>query len=201
MGFSSKGSTYYYIKNDIAFCLSFEKLTGLLYSTFYVMPLYIPCEHMYFTYGNRLNELPNSSVEILHESASDQEINVWFDNLLDILEKIILPFFQSISSPLQLLHFVNHHRSVVNTLFFCPKDQLERLRVFTYLYLNDFSNLKPEIKRAYVSLSCADFYTDELKNKWRSELSRIESYLSDSSFCCSKFCAETIEQTMRSCFG
>ena len=200
MGFRNAGNCYYYIKNDIAFCLSFDQPSGILYCTVHIIPLYIPCERRHYTYGNRLNSFSNSSVGVLMKSAPDKEVDTWFENLLYTLRESIFPFFQSISSPLQLLHFVNSDPAVVNQFFHSPPDQLDRLRVFTYLYLNDYENLKCAIKHAYVSISRAN-YVDEVKNERNSELSRIESYLSDSSFCGSQFCAEIVKRSLQCCFG
>ncbi len=199
MGFSNIENCYYYIKNDIAFCLSFDQPSGIVYCTFHIIPLYIPCERRYYTYGNRLNGFPNSSVGILMKSASDRELDVWYENLLYTLKVIIFPFFQNISTPLQLLHFVKSDSVVVNQFFHSPPDQLERVCVFTYLYLNDYDNLKCAIKQAYVSISHAN-YVDGVKKERNGELFRIESCFSDSNFCGSQFCAEIVSRSLQRCF-
>lgn len=53
--FKKRGNLYFNIQNDISFCINLEQPTGLLYCTFSVMPLYMPAQVRYFTYGNRLN--------------------------------------------------------------------------------------------------------------------------------------------------
>ena len=200
LGFCNVKNCYYYIKNDIAFCLSFDQPSGIVYCTFHIIPLYIPCEMRYYTFGNRLNSFPNSSVGILMKSASDREIDVWFENLFYTLERFIFPFFQNISDPLQLLHFVNSDYVAVSQFFHCSPDQLERLRVFTYLCLNDYDNLKRAIQEAYVGISHAN-YMDSVKKERHNELLEIESHLSDDNFCGSQFCAEIVNQSLQRCFG
>lgn len=54
-GFRKRGNFFFKIKNDLAFCVYLEQPTGLVYSGFCVMPLYLPAESRYLTYGDRLN--------------------------------------------------------------------------------------------------------------------------------------------------
>ena len=199
MGFTNKGNCYYYIKNDIAFCISFD-FGGLVYCTAHVMPLYMPCEGLYYTFGDRLGCIPGSTVDALLSTAGASEAEMWFDDLMDALHKIILPFFNTISSPLQLLRFVNGNSAAVKAFFRCPPDQLDRLRVFTYLYLNDGDHLRKAIQHAYKSLSRAN-YTERMKEERNRELSSLEARLSDDGFSGSRFCAEIIERSLQCCFG
>lgn len=41
-GFRKRGNFFFKIKNDLAFCVYLEQPTGLVYSGFCVMPLYLP---------------------------------------------------------------------------------------------------------------------------------------------------------------
>ena len=201
MGFHSAGNCYYYIRNDLAFCLSFDQPSGMLYSTFHMIPLYVPCEGRYYTYGNRLNDFPGCPLETLTKTASDQEIDVWVDNLQSALKSFVFPFFQSVDTPEQLLRFINGDIAAVRPFFHCPPDQLDRLRVFTCLRLNDYDNLRRAIKQAYDSLSRASYYIDRVKEERICELSKMEELLSDPDFSGGQFCAGIVAQTTKRCFG
>lgn len=73
-GIAYSKKCYYSVLNDIAFCVQFDAPGGLVYATFFIMPLYIPSQHRYYTYGNRINTLPSSKLPLLSKSASDEEI-------------------------------------------------------------------------------------------------------------------------------
>lgn len=53
-GFAFKKSIFCRIENDMAFCMNLEMPTGMVYSNCFVLPLYVPTEFCYMTYGTRL---------------------------------------------------------------------------------------------------------------------------------------------------
>ena len=98
-GYTLSQKCFYKIHNDIAYCLEFDMPGGLVYANFFVMPLYIPCQNRYYTYGNRVNSLRRSKLLPLAKNASDDEVNDWCDLLLHYLKKCIFPFFQKLILP------------------------------------------------------------------------------------------------------
>ena len=68
--------------------------SGLVYATFFVMPLYIPAQNRYYTYGNRFHALRRSILLPLSKDASDDELTVWCEQLRKDLGKFVFPFLQ-----------------------------------------------------------------------------------------------------------
>lgn len=52
-GFTRRGNLYCKIGFSVACCVLFEP-AGLLYCTYCVIPLYMPSENLYLTYGDRV---------------------------------------------------------------------------------------------------------------------------------------------------
>ena len=101
---------FYRIQNDIAYCIQFDMPSSLIYETFFVMPLYIPCEYRYYTYGKRISALP-----LLPRDASDKEIEKWCKALCEELENRVFPSFLRAATSEQLVDAVEEKRYLL-----CP---------------------------------------------------------------------------------
>lgn len=107
-GFQLSGTSYFYILNDVAYCLTIDS-GALLYATAYVMPLYIPSEARYYTYGSRSNEWPEKKLPPLRRDSTLEAINVWCDALCHCIEKTILPFYRQIATPKKLIKYAKRN--------------------------------------------------------------------------------------------
>ena len=77
----------------------------------------------------------------------NNEIEKWCISLCGQLEKIVFPFFQEISTPMQLVNAVEKDRHLIGPFFSCPAIHISRLKLFSYLYTEDFEKLSLIIKK------------------------------------------------------
>ena len=127
-GFSKKGRLYTREHHDIMQCILFERPSSLIYPTYFIMPLYIPCSTRYLTYGRRISEITNG--------RNSKQIDV--DRLINALQKEVLPFFERIAAPQLLMEYLLTARDV-QRYFFCPPVRIAMLKAYTALYLHDRS--------------------------------------------------------------
>ena len=127
-GFSKKGRLYTREHHDIMQCILFERPSSLIYPTYFIMPLYIPCSTRYLTYGRRISEITNG--------RNSKQIDV--DRLTSALQKEVLPFFERIAAPQLLMEYLLTARDV-QRYFFCPPVRIAMLKAYTALYLHDRS--------------------------------------------------------------
>ena len=154
-GFSKKGRLYTREHHDIMQCILFERPSSLIYPTYFIMPLYIPCSTRYLTYGRRISEITNG--------RNSKQIDV--DRLINALQKEVLPFFERIAAPQLLMEYLLTARDV-QRYFFCPPVRIAMLKAYTALYLHDRSlfsrmaaetgQLIPEVLKAQARLSDAE---------------------------------------------
>ena len=199
-GYTLSKKCFYKIHNDIAYCLEFEMPSGLVYVTFFVMPLYITAQHHYYTYGNRVGSLRHSKLLPLSKNASEDELNAWCKILLDSLDKVILPFFQKIDSPVELLKIIEKRKHSIKNYFFCPPVQIFRLQLFSYLYTEEFGKLRVLTKKYPRIIQESTYFTKDVRNSYLEENDFIMKLVQDDGQTASAFCAKTIQDTIRNCF-
>jgi hypothetical protein len=200
-GYTFSKKCFYKIHNDIAFCLAFDIPGGLVYATFFVMPLYIPCQNRYYTYGNRVSSLRRSKLLPLSKSASDDELNAWCELLLHYVEKFIFPFFQKIDTPEKLVNVIENRKYISGHYFTCPTVELWRLQLFSYLYIADFDNLYFLAEKYPFIIEGSTFLTETVRNFYLEENDAIAQLAQKGLQKARAFCTQTIEDTIRNCFG
>ncbi len=173
-GFLLSRKNYYYIAADIAYCISFDAPGRMLYVTEYVMPLYIPCQSRYYTYGNRLNALQGVFLPTLQQDAINS-IDEWCDILCQCIEKKIVPFYTQIGTPIRLIEQIEQKTRLVSTFFFCPEIDIERLKAYTYLYLRDQSKMEHAVKNYRNLLMASTFLADTARQKHLEEADSLSS--------------------------
>ena len=164
--------------------------SSLIYATFFVMPLYIPCEHRYYTYGKRISALP-----LLPRDASDKEIEKWCEALCEELENRVFPFFLRVATPEQLVDAVEEKRYLL-----CPAVYIFRLKLFSYLYIGDFSKLLPVLDEYPRVLRSTTFLTETVRGHYMREAENVRRLMQRGEQECHTFCAEKIEYTVHKCF-
>ena len=179
-GFARSGQTnYYYVVNNIAFCVSFETPTGLTYVTAYVMPLYIPCEFRYLTYGNRLDDIGDIKLPLLHKDSDEDTIDTWCKLLCNSIDQYIIPFFKKIETADKLLVFSDNYRFSPDSYIACNKLKILRLRMFTFLYTGDLGNTANVITRYREALGSTSYLTDRAIQMLDEEINMVESLIQE----------------------
>ena len=118
-GFNRSGTSYYRIANDIVCCIGFDTPSELLYVTAYIMPLFIPSDHKYYTYGNRLNAIQSIKLPLLSKNDNETVIDTWCRTLCEQIDSQVVPFFTEIDSPDKLLEYINLHICSSTEYFAC----------------------------------------------------------------------------------
>ena len=164
-GFTRSGQTrYYYVANNIAFCVTFETPTGLTYVTAHIMPLYIPCEFIYLTYGNRLNHIRDIKLPLLNKDSDAATIDAWCKLLCRSIDQYIIPFFKKIETADKLLVFSDTYRFSPDSYIACNKLKILRLRMFTFLYVGDLVNTASVITCYREALDGTSLLSDPVKH-------------------------------------
>lgn len=200
-GYTLSKKCFYKIHNDIAYCLEFDMPSGLVYATFFVMPLYIPCQNRYYTYGNRVNSLRHSKLLPLSKNALDDELNDWCELLLHYLKRYIFPFYQKIDTPSKLVKIVETKKYLSGPYFLCPPVHISRLQLFSYLYTEDFDKLFPLTKKYPLIIQESTHFTEAVLNSCLEENDFIVQLTQNGTQAAKAFCDKTVEDTIRNCFG
>ena len=182
-GFTRSGQNdYYYVVNSIAFCVSFETPTGLTYVTAYVMPLYIPCEFRYLTYGNRLDDIGDIKLPLLNKDSDEDTIDAWCKLLCSSIDQYIIPFFKKIETADKLLAFSENYRFSPDSYIACNKLGVLRLRMFTFLYVGDFVNTAHVITRYREALSSTSYLSNRVIQMRTEEINLVASLMQEKNF-------------------
>ena len=177
-GIARSGQTnYHYVVNNIAFCVSFETPTGLTYVTAYIMPLYIPCEFRYFSYGNRLNDIGDIKLPLLNKNSDEDTIDAWCKLLCHSLDQYIIPFSRTIETADKLLAFSDNYHFSPDSYIRCSKLDILRLRMFTFLYVGDLSNAASVITRYREALGETTYLADHVIQMYFDEINTVESIM------------------------
>ena len=134
-GFAFKKGIFYRIENDMAFCVNLEMPTGTVYSNCFVLPLYVPTEFCYMTYGTRL------TVGAAERDGGAGNAAGLAGEWMSILSNDIFPCFQTITSPDAFFTQVSHRA------LFAPYECrisdvfVQRLRMATAFYEKRYSEI------------------------------------------------------------
>lgn len=173
-GFTLSGKNYCRIDNDIAYCIGFDTPSGLLYVTAYIMPLFIPCENKYYTYGNRLNAIQGINLPILKKNDNDTVIDNWCDTLCKYLDREIFPFFKQVGSLSELLEYVGSHTCTSSSFLACHSIYTWRLNMFAYLYMGKHTEVNLAIAHYRNILCDITFLSDQALRKYSEEIDDVE---------------------------
>lgn len=181
-GFSYSGrSRYYYVANDIAFCISLETPGGITYVTAYVMPLYIPCEFRYLTYGNRLNHIKDIKLPLLNKDSDEHTMDAWCKLFCYSIDQYIIPFFKTIETADKLLAFSEDYRFSPDSYIACNKLDILRLSMFTCLFVGDFANTAFVIARYREALGSTSYLSDRVRQMYFDEIDMVASLMQENS--------------------
>ena len=195
-GFVRSGSSgrFYYVANDIAYCVTFEKPSILIYVTAYIMPLYVPTEYIYFDYGERLRHLHGLELHTLTENEPDL-MEQWIADYCKAMDEKILPVFQQIPSPEALIGELENESPSLTWLFRCPQIHIEKLKMYTYFYLQRLPETEATIEHYCKELAQCDFLTKTCIQRYIAEADVVATLLHKSAKEGETFIADAIEHT------
>ena len=108
--------------------------------------------------------------------------------------------FAKISSPKQLVRVVEQKQYLAGQYFFCPEIQILRLKLFSYLYTEEFEQLTALINAYPKALQDSTFLTKAVRDNYLREVQLIQCLVQEGVQESHKFCAKTIEDTIGKCF-
>ena len=153
------------------------------------MPLYILSDYQYLSYGERMHRF---DLPFLNREDAPEMIDQWCAQLCQLLEETIFPYFEQIDSPQKLLQFIAPEKADEYRVFlFCPEIWMEKLRMYTYAYLQNEHEYAEARMRFEQQIQNAHFLTEDGKARNRTELqvlpvpsnsdwTQVESFLRDS---------------------
>ena len=185
-GFSKKGRLFIREHRDIMQCLLFERPSGLVYPTYFIMPLYMPCSARYLTYGRRIAEIT--------DYRNSERIDA--ERLISALQITVFPFFERIAAPELLMEYLLTGREV-QRYFFCPPVKISMLKAYTALYLHDrslFSRMAAETEQLLQADRC---FSEAVTSRMHAELKALEEQALSSDAELAAFFTPIIEATRR----
>lgn len=166
---------------NIVQCIVVERPSQLIYPTYCILPLYLPCPVRHFTYGRRISEVTG------YRNAAD--INTLA--LANALERSIFPFFEHTRTPALLFQYLQNEAGAQH-FFFCPPVELAKLTAYTALYLYDLPHFYEALEKTEHLLDGTSCYTERSKADLRLELQRLREVAAHGSAAIQCFFAETI---------
>ena len=196
MGFKRAGRHYFYISDNIAYCISLDAPSEIVYATAYIMPLYIPCEARYYTYGNRMNAIAGSVLPLLYGKADCEEVNDWCEAFCGAVRDDVLCFFREISTPEKLLEYVKQAEHGPTGRFNCPEVYLERLKVYTYLFLGDLPNTEMSIFQFRKAVKGSLFLATAIQQRYYDDIDDIDRLVHGNRQGVFDYCTHIIELSL-----
>lgn len=201
-GFTKKGSTYYKIDNDMAFCITFE-FPSYSRAWCHIIPLYMPTEFIHLSYGNIINNFYRDVRDTLskYDNVSDSQIDMWAENMITIFESDVFLFFDSISTPQKILEYCEAPVHMRNKyLPYTVGTDMLRLQAYTTLYLGEKRTAKKLVKDFKKTVLQNEHITENLLNQYVAEADEMEKMLSASSAERDVRFGEICEKTLETCF-
>lgn len=162
--FKRRGYMFYRIRDDIAQLVSFDKVS-FIYCTCCIMPLYIPNDFIFYTYGRRM------AARLCVDSCADTEkVRTWVEQLAYELEEKALPFFSSVDSPKKLLRL----SGMAKRFMHCPPGALAELEAYTKAYLA-LRGVNAAADKALKLVEKAGCYTEEVLLQRRVKIESLKT--------------------------
>ena len=199
-GYTFSKNHFYKIHNDIAYCLDFDVPGGLVYATFFIIPLYMPTQNRYYTYGNRVSSLRRSKLLPLSKNALDDELKAWCEHLCKDLEKYVFPFFNEITTPSKLMNVIEKKKYLAAPFFSCPPVQISRLQLYSYLYVEDFEKLYLLIKKYPLIIQESTYLSETVRTSFLEENDVIVKLVHEDVQTVRAFYTKTTQDTIHNCF-
>lgn len=227
-GYKRKGNLFFKIENNNAFCVLFERPSSFVYVHYHILPLYIPTEFHYLSYGDRLeshsiypvpsyntlaedndflkkmrelqNSLPNN---VSWSEPVRMDFQEWMLQVQQCLTENIFPFFESINSPEKLLCFLRKDVFEIRkyTPFLGDEYRNSHLAAYTCLSIPDLKSASEYLALARTHLLAESHrHWPETLKMWLDELDVLEQMINAPQATRETFIRETIAHTLEICF-
>lgn len=196
-GFKRKGKLYFTIKNDIAFCLEFEKPGHSIYLAYYVIPLYIPHETRCFTYGTRTNLDSVFMRGNMYQNQHSLDEKDRLQTLVSYIEINVIPFFERFGNILRLTQFAEADK--LDDYILC--DDISRLRLLflSYAFIGKQNEALAITMEYRIALQNANWLTDAVKEQRVKEIEDICYLLKEKPEEISAWYDEVIANSLNAC--
>ena len=194
-GFKRKSNRFFKIINNVAFCIDLERPGGL-YVQSYIIPLYMPHDFRYFTYGERLQEFKKCPVPDEDYLTERTECNEYVEKTLECCEKYILPFYDRISTPQGLLDFLDEDLKSIHEYFFTGPMQILELKVYTNFVLSRFDAVLEDIPKLFAEY---EIYRRRYIDEYKGRIITLKSMINASEEERLQFINDTIEHSLTAC--
>lgn len=195
-GFSRVNNCFFKTDNDLAYCIELEAPTGTLYTTYYILPLYIPSQYRYFSYGSRLHAHKHATVLSICSDSSDQDVATWQDAFCNDYEHILSPFFDSLTFPHGMLQLIQSDADVSQQYLACTYPEFCRLCFYTFAYIGRKKEAQKAAHAYQVALNACTYLAPAIIQKQSAEIRYVLSLLSGDM---ASFFEETKAQTRLLC--
>lgn len=199
-GFHSKSKFFYKISNDIAFCVELDYPGSLLYVTFYILPLYLPADRRYYTFGNRLDSHSLKPLPVIHADVSEKQKVYWVQSFEEAIDEFVLPYFQKISNPAALADVCSTNNGVQSYMN-CPPIQKTRLLLHTYAFLQDLEAFIKAEKTMDNEIRLCSFLSSDILAKYQAEIVMLKRMFTLSQEELITYKKNVTSETIESCFG
>lgn len=199
-GFQRNGKCFFRTDNHLAFCVEFDYPGSLLYVTFYIIPLYIPSDGRYYTYGNRLNAHNQKTLPLINTDTSEEQKLNWVQSFEKAINEYVLPYFQKVYSPPALADYCCKSGNLQEHMHSTPIQQM-RLLLHTYAHLRDQQSFEKTERTLRKEMQKCSYLSSSVLEKYSAEIDVLKHL-----FCLSQaefdaYQRKTIAETTKKCFG
>ena len=188
--FSKYSRLFFNCTNNIVKLVSFDCPSSIIYCTYCIMPLYIPSEFIYYSYGRQMK----NRINIQGKDTSDAEIATWIEMVEDEIVENAFMFFGEFDSPEKILKFPTVR---LKEHMCCPLDQISLLRAYSFLYCGDFKNAMTAIAESQNLLMSNSTYTQRVRSNKLNELQMLARLVSSGEDTAKAFFQQVIETTSK----
>ena len=162
-GFVHRRGRFFRERDSIVQCVVFERPSQIIYPTYCIIPLYMPCTTLYYTYGRRVSEVSRYKDTLAVDSGA----------LIDVLDSVVLPLFERLKTPSLLSqHLLDNPNSSMYYLF-CPSVNLAVLEAYTALFLAERELFSRAVSKAFRLLDETTVFTHDFTGRTQAELETL----------------------------
>ncbi|MBR1811761.1 MAG: hypothetical protein IJ766_09015 [Clostridia bacterium] len=186
IGFAKQKNKFFIKTDDMIFLIAFEKPSELLYLQFALIPLFVPCPgHIYYTYGNRLNNI-FSDFPVFHVMSTESQLKAECDVAIQRIRENILPFTERISSAEKLCDVLfdrlKRKDKIFSKYIFCDPVNLLRLQLYVCLYTENYGKCRLFASQYVEAIKGNQTYSRQLTEKKIAEIEQVTTDINEKKY-------------------
>ena len=162
-GFVHRRGRFFRERDSIVQCVVFEHPSQIIYPTYCIIPLYMPCTTLYYTYGRRVSEVSRYKDAPTVDSGA----------LIDALDSVVLPPFERLKTPALLSYCLLNSLNSSAEYLFCPPVNLAILEAYTALFLAEHELFSCAVNKAFRLLDETTVFTHDFTKRKQAELEML----------------------------